>query len=104
MSQLFEKKASTRKTLEMCCSSAAEGGERALKPVAFVHALRALGIGTDIADDETLMVVFGTFDMDSDGTVSPDEFIQALRQAEGLAIADEKADALEAAAEARRLR
>ena len=35
-----------------------------------MHALRALGIGTDIADDETLMVVFGTFDMDGDGTTN----------------------------------
>ena len=100
MSELFDRKASARTILDKMASTDDETGERILTPTGFVAALRQVGISLQIATDETLLRVFDEFDINEDGTVTPGEFMAALRQAEAVAAADAKAKQLEREAEA----
>ena len=98
MASLFAKKVTTRKVLEQLARAPVgqPGGERALSLKVFIAALRQIGVTAETASDASLKRVFGSFDIDGNGTVTPSEFMTALREAEVVAEADKAAEEEEA--------
>jgi len=98
MAHLFKRKSTTRKVLEQLARAPVgqPGGERSLSLKVFIAALRQIGVNAETASDASLKRVFGSFDIDGNGTVTPSEFMTALREAEVVAEADKAAEEEEA--------